>query len=310
MKFKLLLPVCLVLFSLSCKKEESTKVAQQFYVIPGERFFPEGIAYNPKTGIFYTGSTVSGDILQVDVQTGESSLFSPGAKQGRSFCTGMKLDEKGRLWVCGGSTGTIQVLGKDGSLLKSWDVKTLYGAGFINDCIISNGYIYFTDSNVKKIYRASVTESQPANLEEWLSFTEQQIPYGVGTAANGIEVTPDGKTLIIVVSNSGRLYKVDIATKAIKEIALNAFLNSGDGLLLEGKILYVSPNATGKIFPLILNSDYSVAVIGGGFGENLIGNTTLAKAGKYLLVVNGQLSRRAGVIPPALPFKVSRVQIP
>lgn len=306
--------VLLVSF-LACSKHDTIKPKQDLYIIPGDQFFPEGIAYNAKTGVFYTGSTITGDIVQVNVQTGQATLFASGAKQGRSFCTGMKLDMKKRLWVCGGPENRIYVLNHDGSLLKTWDTKALFNSGFINDCIIDDKYIYFTDSQVKKIYRTLVNTDQPGDLEEWLAFTDQQIPYATGTNANGIEMTPDGKYLIIVISNSGKLYKINKTSKAISEITLNTPVNSGDGLWLDGTILYVSRNATGKIFPVQLNADYTQGIVGNGFGENLLFNTTIAKAGDYFLVVNGQLNRRPNpnnpnAPQPVLPFTVSRVAIP
>lgn len=91
-------------------------------------------------------------------------------------------------------------------------------------------------------------------------------------------------------------------------------VTSGDGLLLDGSTLYVSRNATGQVFPVKLNTDYTEGVVGSGFGSNLLFNTTMAKAGKYLLVVNGQLNRRPDpanpTIPlPILPFTVLRVAI-
>jgi Cu-Zn family superoxide dismutase len=310
MKVKFIISAFIICCCLACMKDTPIKATKEYYPLPGDRFFPEGIAYSPKTGNFYTGSTVSGDIMQVNVETGATSLFAAGAKHGRTFCTGMKLDSKDRLWVCGGGTGLIQVLDAIGNLVKSWDTRVLFNSGFINDCIISDGYIYFTDSQVRKIYRASVSGAQPGDLVEWLTFTDQQLPYLSGTNANGIEVTPDGKYLIVVVSSSGKLYRINIANKSISEILVNATFPSGDGLLLDKNILYVSPNATGKIYPVTLNSTFSSGSAGTGFGENLIGNTTLAKVGKYLLVVNGQLSRRSGTVPPELPFKVSRVLIP
>jgi hypothetical protein len=249
------------------------------------------------------------------VKTGDAALLSGGEGAGRTFCTGMKLDAKKRLWVCGGSQGKVQLINtSDGSLIKSWDLRALYNAGFINDCIIAdNEYIYFTDSQMQKIYRADVRPDQPGDIEQWLTFTNQQIPYAGGTNANGIEVTPDGKYLLVVISSSGTLYRINTSTKEISQIPLNTPITSGDGLWLENNKLYVSRNATGKIFPVLLNADYSAGTVGEGFGENLLFNTTMAKADKYFLVVNGQLNRRPGptqTIPPVLPFTVSRVLIP
>ena len=300
-------------FLVACKKDKP-EVNLQSYPLPGEQFFPEGIDYDSRAGVFYTGSTFTGDIVKVNVETGFTQLFSSGAKAGRIFCTGMKLDHKDRLWVCGGDEGKVHLLNKDGETIKMWDLRSQYGAGFVNDCALDKKFIYFTDSRVQKIYRADVSEAN--TIEEWLTFTNQQIPYAVpGTNANGIVLTPDGKYLIIVISASGKLFRIDRTTKAIQEITLNTPVTSGDGLLLDGSTLHVSRNALNKIFPVVLNSGYTSGVVGDGFGENLLFNTTLAKAGKYLLVVNGQLNRRPNpnnpnAPAPVLPFTVSRVPIP
>ena len=114
----------------------------------------------------------------------------------------------------------------------------------------------------------------------------------------------------MVVSSSGKLYRIAKGDKSIAEIVLNTSVASGDGLYLDGNTLYVSRNATNLVFPVVLNAALTQGTVGTGFGENLNFNTTLVKAGKYLLVVNGQLNRRSGTPPPVLPFTVSRVEIP
>ncbi|MBA4140531.1 MAG: hypothetical protein H0X70_08510 [Segetibacter sp.] len=301
---------------LSCSKDEigNFNVAKESYALPGDTLFPEGIVYNSKTGNFYTGSVTNGDIIQVNVVSGETKLLASGTAHNRKAALGMKIDQMNRLWVCGGEDNKIQVLDLDGKLIKSWDTNALFGSGFINDCIIDNTHIYFTDSRVRKIYRTSITESQPGNLEEWLTFTDAQITYAAtGTNANGIVSTPDNKYLIIVISSSGKLYRIDKATKAITEIVLNTPVTSGDGLYLDGNTLYVTRTATNLIFPVVLNADYTQGTVGNGFGTNLLFNTTIDKAGDYFLVVNGQLNKRgnATTLPsPVLPFSVSRVAIP
>ncbi len=307
-----ILSAALLMCCVACKKDDTTiEVKQQSYTIPGDTFFPEGIAYDGGKGVFYTGSLGNGDILRVDVQTGGNTLFAAGAAQGRSTCNGMKLDARGRLWVCGGSQNKIHVLNPDGTLLKSWDLTTFSATGFINDCILDKNYVYFTDSQNKQVYRTSVAAATPGDIERWLTFTDAQIPYAAtGTNANGIEITPSGNYLLMIVSSSGKLYRIDISSKAITEIALNTPVTSGDGLWLDKNILYVSRNATNLIFPVTLNSEFSQGTVGNGFGQNLLFNTTIAKAGNYFLVVNGQLNRRSGPTPPVLPFTVSRVSIP
>ena len=228
----------------------------------------------------------------------------------------MKLDHKDQLWVCGGEEAKEQVLSKLGEVIQSWDLKALFNAGFINDVALDKQYAYFTDSRVQKIYRADVENPQQAGIVEWLVFTDQQIPYiTAGFNANGIVLTPDGKYLIIVISTPGKLYRIDRSTKEVLEIELSIPVTAGDGLWLDGNKLYVSRNALNKIFPVTLSQNYSRGIVGNGFGENLLFNTTMAKAGDYLLVVNGQLNRRPSPAnpnppPPILPFTVSRVPIP
>ncbi len=299
----------------ACDKDDtntSFNIARESYALPNDTLFPEGIAYNPKTGNFYTGSTSNGNVYQVNVETGAATLLSGGAATGRKFVTGMKIDGLNRLWICGGSDNKIQVLNlADGSLIKSWDTKALFGSGFINDCIIDGSYIYFTDSQVRKIYRTTVNDATPGNLEEWLTFTDAQIPYiPGGTNANGIVNTPDNKYLIVVISPNGKLYRIEKATKAIAEITLNTPVTSGDGMYLNGSVLYVSRNTTNLIWPVQMSADYSQGAVGTGFGAGLMYNTTIDKADKYFLVVNAQFNRRSIPPTPVLPFTVSRVLIP
>lgn len=313
---KLFLAATVVCMMASCDKEDDNlpifNVAQDSYALPTDTLFPEGIAYNPKTGNFYTGSTSNGNIYQVNVETGAATLFSSGTATGRTFVTGMKIDALDRLWICGGGNNKIQVLNlADGSLIKSWDTQALFGSGFINDCIIDGSHIYFTDSRVQKIYRTTVTDAVPGNLEAWLTFTDAQIPYiPGGTNANGIVNTPDNRYLIVVISPNGKLYRIDKTTKAIAEITLNIPVTAGDGMYLNGSVLYVSRNTTNLIWPVQMNADFSQGTVGTGFGTGLMFNTTMDKADRYFLVVNAQFNRRSIPPTPVLPFSVTRVLIP
>ena len=232
------------------------EIKQESYQLPGNQLFPEGIAYNSTEGVFYVGSTTNGDVVQVDVATGVASLFASGSSQNRADCRGMKLDAQNRLWICGGAENKIHVLNPDGSLLKTWDTKALFASGFINDCVIDANYVYFTDSRVQKVYRASVSGAIPGEVEEWLAFTDQQLPYGAGFNANGVALTPDGQYLIIVISNTGKLFRIDRSSKAIREITLNQPVTAGDGLWLTDNTLYGSRNTTGQIFPVRLDASY------------------------------------------------------
>ncbi len=314
--------VTLLLTGSACSKKDdnnpatpSFEVKQESYALPGDQLFPEGIAYDASKGNFYVGSTTSGDVVQVNVTTGATSTFAAGAAQGRTDCRGMKVDARGRLWIAGGAENKIHVLNPDGSLLKTWDTKALFGSGFLNDCALDADYVYFTDSRVQKVYRAAVSGAAPGEVEEWLAFTDQQLPYGAGFNANGIALTEDGRYVLLVISNSGKVFRVDRSSKAIAEIALDQPVLAGDGLWLTGTKLYVSRNTASQVFPVQLNDSFTQGTVGAGFGSNLKFNTTIARAGSYFLVLNSQLNLRpSGTTPPSapptLPFTVSRVTIP
>ncbi len=61
------------------------------------------------------------------------------------------------------------------------------------------------------------------------------IAYTTGINVNGIEQTPDGKGLLLVQSNTGKLFRADPKTGVTKQVDLGTeLLTNGDGLLLEG----------------------------------------------------------------------------
>lgn len=292
----------------SCEKvKDRPDVNHAEYPLPGSNLYPEGIVYEWLTGNFFTGSTANGDILMVNVETKNVKMFASGSSQNRNAAVGMKLDKLRRLWVCGGSDNKIHVLNAFGELVKQWDTQALFGSGFVNDCVIDDSFVYFTDSYVRKIYRVNANNISAAQPEVWLQFTNDEILYEEGEFnLNGIESTGDNQYLIVVNSYTGKLYRIRKETKEIVEIVLNTPMTYGDGLYLLDHTLYVSRNALGQIYPVTLNEDYTAGTVGNPFGNNLLYNTTLAKAGDYFLVVNGQLNNAK----PVLPFSVSRVEIP
>jgi Cu-Zn family superoxide dismutase len=91
------------------------------YVLPGDAVFPEGIAFEPDTGNFYVGSTTDGTVFRGHVsQPSASPFLAPGA-DGRTTAIGMKVDDRGRLYVAGGGTGLAFVYdAATGVLIRSF----------------------------------------------------------------------------------------------------------------------------------------------------------------------------------------------
>src|SRR4051794_5625914 len=70
------------------------------YTLPGDKVFPEGIAYDRETRSFYVGSSADGTIFRGTLTNPVAQVFSPAGSDGRTGATGMKVDPKGRLYVC------------------------------------------------------------------------------------------------------------------------------------------------------------------------------------------------------------------
>ena len=128
-----------------------------------------------------------------------------------------------------------------------------------------------------------------------------------GFNLNGIDATPNGKTLVTVQSATGKLFAIDPATGATAEIGLGgATLENGDGILLQGKTLYVVQNQDNRIALVRLAPDLSSGRVTGTIGDpELDVPTTIARQGSRLYAVNARFGTPAG---PDTEYDVIRVR--
>jgi sugar lactone lactonase YvrE len=120
------------------------------------------------------------------------------------------------------------------------------------------------------------------------------IRYTDGFNANGIDATPNGKTLVIVQSNTGKLFKVTTGG-VTSEIDLGGgSVPNGDGILLDGKTLYVVQNRDNKIARIELNRALRSGRIAGYITDpQLDVPTTLDDHGRRLYTVNARFGTPA-----------------
>lgn len=245
-------------------------------------FQPEGIAVQGKT--FYAGSIPTGAIYRGDLRTGAGSILVP-AQQGRS-AIGLSLRD-GMLFVAGGGTGQGYVYDAGtGATLAVLQLTT--ASTFVNDVVATNDAAYFTDSVNPVVYRVPF---------DGASFgTPQAIPltgdivYQTGFNANGIDATPNGDTLVIVQSNTGRLFTVDPDTGATTAIDLGGeSVVNGDGILLDGRNLWVVQNRDNVLTLVRLSPDLSTGSVVQRFEvEGSDVPTTVARSGNRLALVNAR----------------------
>ena len=281
------------------------------YVLPGSAVFPEGIAFDQRSGSFYVSSTGDGSILRGHVSEPTAAGFVPGTT-GPFSTIGLELDDEGRLYAAGGPTGTARVYdASTGALLR---VFTSGAGGFLNDLAVARtGDVFVTDSFRPVLWRIPaatiVPSATPAPLDPWLDLTGTPIEYTAGFNLNGIVATPDGKYLVVSQSNTGELFRIDLATKEVVQIDLAGEAVNGDGIELRGRTLYAV--ASGQIAKVRLAGDFSSGEVVSRTGDPSFSSpTTMAIAHGRLLVVNSQFDRLFGGQPPVLPFTVSSIPIP
>jgi len=114
-------------------------------------FQPEGITIGPEH-TFYVGSLVTGSIYEGDLSTGEGSVFITPPPP--AMAVGLSLDTRsGYLFVAGGLMGAGIVYDyTTGDLVGVYPFSTPFTA-FINDVVVTQKAVYFTDSSHPTLYK-------------------------------------------------------------------------------------------------------------------------------------------------------------
>ncbi|MGN9785213.1 superoxide dismutase [Nonomuraea sp. ZG12] len=250
-------------------------------------FQPEGIEIGP--GPFaYFGSRATGSIYRADLRTGKGKIISDGPG---TPSLGLKSDDRGRLFVAGGNAGNARVIDlRTGAVLKSYTLAT--GASFVNDVVLTRDAAWITDSTNSVLYKLPLRRHGGLPGEAVTLPLTGAIQYADGINANGIAATPDGKGLLLVQSNTGKLFRADPRTGVTTEVDLGGeLLTNGDGLLLHGRTLYVVQNRLNTVAVLRLSHDgTSGRVTDRLTDERFDIPTTVAAFGKRLYLPNARFS--------------------
>ena len=317
-RFTIALVAASALFSVGgtaqAQPSQATNPRTQFNFPAGATVFPEGIAKDPNSNFFYVGATSDGTVYRGDVRQPNRglSVFLSGGADGRTTAIGMKVDNRGFLYIAGGATGGIWMYDtRSGKLLSQFNDNIQ--DTFINDVVITPSGAYFTDSRAPIIYRVAPNDAGIYTFEYWRDLRGTAITYGDGFNLNGIAANADGSNLVVVQSNTGQLFRIVTATKEVSEIVLAGSdrMTAGDGILLDGQILHVSRNLLNLIVQIRLAPDLSSGQQVGSFTDaSFRYTTTIAKSGDRLLVVNSQFDKRGPNLQPELPFTISSVPLP
>jgi sugar lactone lactonase YvrE len=265
-------------------------------------FQPEGIAIRGTTA--YVGSIPTGAVWRGDIRTGRGDAGFVEGRAGRA-AIGVAVDNRSRLFVAGGNTGRAFVYNaRTGADVAQFTLEP----GFINDVVVTRTGAFFTNSAVAKLYRI------PIGAGGRLGDSAQPLPLTgafqiqPGFNANGIDATPNGRWLVIVQSNTGKLFRVNPRTGATIEIALGGeTVMNGDGILLDGKRLYVVQNQLNRIAVIRLNASLTSGLVLTRITDPRFAvPTTIDDFGRRLYAVNA----RFGSPPATTDYQVVQVRKP
>jgi len=216
---------------------------------------PEGITAG-RNGTAYVGSLAGGAIAKVDTRSGAVSVLAAGSA-GR-VTVGLDYEKHARrIWAAGGPTSDVHVFdARSGALLRTYH----FASGFLNDVVVTKRAVYVTDSNVQQLIVIPLGRdgSLPDASKTFTLPLTGDIAYAAGFNANGIVAA--GRSLILVQSNTGLLFRVNPRTGTTRTIDTGgAGVTFGDGLELHGRTLYVVRNQLNQVDVFRLSHHASAA---------------------------------------------------
>jgi sugar lactone lactonase YvrE len=268
---------------------------------------PEGIAGGNGSSL-YVGSIPTGAVWKGDARKGTGSVLVP-PHEGRA-AIGIKVDNRRRIFVAGGPTGKAFLYNaRNGADIAEYQLAPA-GAPqtFVNDVVLTARAAFFTDSRNQQIYKLPLRKrgGLPSQSAVTTIPLTGDIAYILGNNANGIVAASDN-VLIVVQSNTGKLFRVNARTGGAREIGLgSANVLNGDGLLLKGRTLYVVQNRDNKIAVVRLGKNLTSGSVLRYLTEPEFDvPTTLARSQGRLYAVNA----RFGTPPtPDTTYDIVRVE--
>jgi sugar lactone lactonase YvrE len=248
---------------------------------------PEGVTTDGRS--LYVGSLATGSILRADPRTADTEVLARSAT-GKP-AVGLDYDRRRDvIWVAGGPTGEIRVhRADDGKRLRTYTFPA--GDRFVNDLVVTRTAVYATDSRnavlgVVRLDRRS-HDRLPSSGEIATLPLGGDFELRPDFNANGI-VSSDG-WLVVVQSNTGKLFRVDPDTGDATEVDLGgATVRNGDGLEIDGDILYVVRNQDNLVAVVDLDCGLTSGEVVDEITGDVMVPTTVALVRGHLWAVNAR----------------------
>lgn len=249
---------------------------------------PEGVATQGSSA--YVGSLADGDVVTVDLVSGELTRLVDNDPTDGRVAVGLAV-ARGLVLVAGGPTGSAFVYdARTGEEVTALQLTDAPGT-FVNDVVVSGNYAWFTDSFQPQLYRVPLAGG--VGEPETVPLSGPAADFVAGFNLNGIEAR--GGELIAVNSTTGALFAIEY-DGASRLIDVSDPLTAGDGLLLEGNLLYVVRNQLNEVAVVELSGNLDSGEVIDSITSDLFDvPTTVARHGDRLVLVNA----RFGIADPA-----------
>jgi sugar lactone lactonase YvrE len=182
-------------------------------VIPGKRYFPEGVTV-AADGTFFAGSLFEGQIMRAEPGEPQMEPFIEPGANGLVSVLGLWADDaRGTLWACSSDAGNGQLAGTAPVGVKSFNLQTgaakgsydFPGGGFANDLTLDDdGNLYVTDSWVPRIL---LLPAGGSTLAEWINDPQLGIEQW---SLNGIDYDRFSHVIYTVNQRAGQLFRIPI----------------------------------------------------------------------------------------------------
>jgi len=258
-----------------------------FTLTPSTHGNPEGIA-SAGLATFFVGATGDGTIYRGTLGNPNVTEFIPGAT-GKS-AIGLKV-ARGRLYVAGGATGDITVY----DLISRRQVALFStgAGGFLNDLVVlASGDVFVTDSFRPTLWHVTGAQVRAGSgTPEAISLAPEVVYTAGAFNVNGI-VALDQRTLVIVQSNTGTLFRIDLERRGRQIRALDGDpVVGGDGMLLDrGRLVVVQGSPAQLTFVQLDRRASRGTVVSHLSDPTLRGPSTVARAGDRFVVVNADFA--------------------
>ena len=271
--------------------------------------YPEGGAFDAKTGAFYVGSLGHGNLTRVNAD-GTETLFDKGGEADR-YTLGMQVDVARRLlWVCTtkSSLGRIRIYDLEtGVRTADIDLTTANPKAACNDVLLeTDGTALVSDRENPYIYKIDLAH----HVSVW---AHDPLLKGAVVSLNSMDFTPDHSAVITATYLPPTLVRVDHANpKRVTEVALDGdlfmdgfnLLNGPDDLIVHhGEVIVAFGSSLKRITPD--DASWTSATVKST--RTIGGVTALITSGDKVYGVNGQSVRFALHVAPK-PFEIFEIE--